>query len=357
MNRLAVVLVQKDDNNILCIARTDDSTGKTEAETVKKALDDWDLSSYIIAFGFDTTSSNTGVYREACTLLQQFLDRQLLWLACRHHIRELVIGAAFRSIFGDTKSPEVTLFKTLKTSWNSLDLDSFVLPEIPSSYHKAKDKLLSFINSLLSPEEVKKLPRCDYKELLELSKLTLGESIERKKGYLYKLQRPGADHHARWMSKAIYILKMSLLRHQLDLHWQTKKKVEKMSLFVIFVYLKSWFGAPSLTAAATEDLELYIRLHKFWTVHSKFSSTTTSVLQRHTWYLTEELIPLSLFNENLPLESRTVLASKIGQLTLGPVEIRKPSLPSIGQKSELADFVGERSLHLGRSTSCIPPTS
>ena len=137
---------------------------------------------------------------------EQLLDRQLLWLACRHHILELVIGAAFRSIFGDTKSPVVTLFKTLKTSWNSLDLDSFVLPEIPSSYQKEKDKLLSFINFLLSPEEVKKLPRCDYKELLELSKVTLGESIERKKGYLYKLQRPGADHHARWMSKAIYIL-------------------------------------------------------------------------------------------------------------------------------------------------------
>ena len=128
---------------------------------------------------------------------------------------------------------------------------------------------------------MKKLHRCDYKELLELSKVTLGESIERKKGYLYKLQRPGADHHARWMLKAIYILKMSLLRQQLDLHWQTKKKVEKMSLFVIFVCLKSWSGAPSLAAAATEDLELYSRLHKFRTVHSKVSSTTTSVLQRH----------------------------------------------------------------------------
>ena len=179
--------------------------------------------------------------------------------------------------------------------------------------------------------------------MLELSKVILGGTIERKKGYTYKLQRPGADHHARWMAKAIYILKMSLLRHQLDLHWQTKKKVEKMSLFVVFVYLKSWFSAPCLTSAATNGLELYRRLLKFKTVHKKVSSTAASVLQRHTWYLTEDLIPLSLFNENLPLEDRTVLASKIGQLTLGPMEIRKPSLPSIGQKSELADCVGERS--------------
>ena len=116
-----------------------------------------------------------------------------------------------------------------------------------------------------------------------------------------------------------------------------------MSLFVVFVYLKSWFSVPCLTSAATNDLELYRRLLKFKTVHKKVSSTAASVLQRHTWYLTEELIPLSLFNENLPLEDRTVLASNIGQLTLGPMENRKPSLPSIGQKSELVDFVGERS--------------
>ena len=77
------------------------------------------------------------------------------------------------------------------------------------------------------------------------------------------------------------------------------------------------------------------RLHKFRTVHSKVFRDKRGILQM-SW-------SHSLFNENLPLESRTVLASKIGQLTLGPVEIRKPSLPSIGQKSELADFVGERS--------------
>ena len=117
-----------------------------------------------------------------------------------------------------------------------------------------------------------------------------------------------------------------------------------MSLFVVSVYLKSWFSAPCLTSAATNDLEFYRRFLKFKTVHKKVSSTAASVLQRHTWYLTEELIPLSLsLQRESSFEDQTVLASKIGQLTLGPMEIRKPSLPSIGQKSELADFVGERS--------------
>ena len=119
---------------------------------MKTTLDDWELTDRIIAIGFDTTSSNTGVHRGACTLLQQLLDRQLLWLACRHHVLELVVGAAFTELFGETKSPEVTLCKVLKTSWDSLDLDSYILPDIPPSYQRNTDDLLSFINSPLSPQ-------------------------------------------------------------------------------------------------------------------------------------------------------------------------------------------------------------
>ena len=128
------------------------------------------------------------------------LNRNLLWMACQHHILELVIGSTFKTVFGDTKSPECTLFKDLKKSWDSLDLNSFTLPDIPSSYQKDEEELLEYIDSLLSPDNVRNLPRGDYKELLELSKVILGGTIERKKGYVYKIQRPGADHHARWMA-------------------------------------------------------------------------------------------------------------------------------------------------------------
>ena len=191
---------------------------------------------------------------------------------------------------------------------------------------------------------MKNLPQCDYKEFLELAKLILGESIERKKGYTFTIQRPGADHHARWMSKSIYILKMTLLLHQLpDMHWQTKKKVEKMALFVIFVYLRSWFSAPALTSAATNDIDLYKRLQKFRTIHKKVSSTTSNLLQRHTWYLTEELISVSLFDETLPEDTRNLLAAQIGALRPGEVEVRKPSLPTLTTKSQLKDFIWDRS--------------
>ena len=89
VNRLAVVLVLGDEKNILCISKIEDSTGKMEAEMAKETLDIRNITEHIIAIGFYTTSSNTGVHKVACTILQQLLGRQLLWLECCHHILEL----------------------------------------------------------------------------------------------------------------------------------------------------------------------------------------------------------------------------------------------------------------------------
>ena len=116
-----------------------------------------------------------------------------------------------------------------------------------------------------------------------------------------------------------------------------------MALFVVFVYLRAWFTAPALVYTVFNDISLFRSLHKFKSVDSKVSTITTAVLNRHTWYLTEELIPLTLFNEDLSLSERTLLATKIGQITYGETEIRKPTLPVINEKPELSDFVGERS--------------
>ena len=48
--------------------------------------------------------------------------------------------------------------------------------------------------------------------------------------------------------------------NQIPLHLQKKKKVQKMALFVVFVYLRAWFTAPALVSAASKDISLYERL-------------------------------------------------------------------------------------------------
>ena len=92
------------------------------------------------------------------------------------------------------------------------------------------------------PQKIRQcnLPQGDNKEFLELAKIILSGSIDRNNGNLYHIQRPGADHNARWMSKSIYILKMELLGPQLkEVHWQTKKKLQRCPSLFSFITLKN----------------------------------------------------------------------------------------------------------------------
>ena len=343
VNRLAVVLVQEAENQILGMVQTDDATGKVEAEAVKSTLDSWEIAGKIIAIGFDTPWSNTGVHKGSCTILQDLLQRQLLWLACRHHILELILKATFQKLFGNTSGPEESFFKFLKPQWNSLNLTDISRPQIPAFYRADVPDLLSFINQCLEPSNSHLIPRGDYKELLELSVLVLGGTIKRKRGYIYQIQRPGADHHARWMSKAIYTLKVTLLLPQLTtLPWYRKKQLEKMTLYIVFVYLRSWFTAPLLYSAGTADLELQQRMRKFSRVHKKLAEVGETVLQRHTWYLTEELLPLCLFSPGPP-DTLNKVAQLISKLPDYDLPLQKPTLPTILPGSSLPDFVGPRS--------------
>jgi hypothetical protein len=45
----------------------------------------------ITALSFDTTASNTGVRNSAFFLLEKAIGRNLLNLACRHHVHELLV--------------------------------------------------------------------------------------------------------------------------------------------------------------------------------------------------------------------------------------------------------------------------
>ena len=75
-----------------------DGTGLAMKNAMMRYLNMYDLTGEnkckLIGMGFDTTSSNTGHKNGAAALLENELDRALLWLACRHHVAELHMGWA-----------------------------------------------------------------------------------------------------------------------------------------------------------------------------------------------------------------------------------------------------------------------
>ena len=73
---------------------------------------------------FDTTASNTGHKTAACISIQRVLDTPLLWLACRHHIGEVVLGKVWDALGVEcSKSPKITIYQRFQENWGHLKHD------------------------------------------------------------------------------------------------------------------------------------------------------------------------------------------------------------------------------------------
>ena len=99
-----------------------DGRGVTIAAKVGEVLDEWKVKKdNLTSCCFDTTAVNTGHIDGAIAHLQQALNKALLWLACRHHVAEVVLGHVFSALeIEPLKLPEISLFTRFRSVFSSL---------------------------------------------------------------------------------------------------------------------------------------------------------------------------------------------------------------------------------------------
>ena len=144
--------------------------------------------------------------------------------------------------------------------------------------------------------------RGDYKELIHLTLFYLDAAPKES-----NLLRPGALYKARWMGKLLYSLKIVLLSNQINelsagriLGKEQLLKLFEFVKFVVYTYIPWWLCAPVPAAAPANDLKLINDLE--WYKENEnvdMAESALKAMNRHTWYLTEELIPLALFDTSL----------------------------------------------------------
>ena len=110
-----------------------------------------------------------------------------------------------------------------------------------------------------------------------------------------------------------------------------------MTLYIIFVYLRSWFTAPLLPQLYWSSSKQ--RMRKFSRVHKNLAEVGETVLQTHTWYLTEKLLSLCILSP-APAETLNKVTQLISTLLDYDLPLQKPTLPTILPGSSLPDFVG-----------------
>ena len=283
-----------------------------------KLLTEWKCADSVIGMVFDTTSANTGHLTGGCVSIQRDLGRPLLWLACRHHVGEVVLDQVWTDLNIETsKSPEVTVFSRFKANWERIsynDIDNLSLATIPPEFQQKREDLISQCQLLLQQSFV----RCDYRELVQLSVLYLSGQPEEG----FRFYRPGALHKARWMAKLIYSIKMVLLAGKISDELKSGavfasgqlEKIQRFVHFSIFVYVPWWMACPVASAAPRNDMMLWNTCYQYTNTDKLCATAATNALSRHLWYLTEELVLLSLFNHEVPdLEKEQIVTALNGQ--------------------------------------------
>jgi len=307
---------------LLNVLKLPNGTGSEMAKAVGGALEDWDFTERIGGMSFDTTSSNTGLKNGACVLIEQQLKKDLLYFACRHHVLELLLAAAFTTVIGPTSGPTVIMFKRFQGHWKFIDRSQFESgdshPHVrPLLDHVDKDW---FQSTLINHKGL----RDDYRELLELTVIFLGQVPPRGVRFL----APGPMHHARWMSKAIYALKVWMFRSQFKLTAREEKGLREIAVFVSRLYAKAWTLAPEAAAAPRHDLQLLKDLTTYMDVNRDVGKAALTKLQGHLWYLSEELVALALFDPLVTVEEKRQILTSLHTTVGDESPAKRPKLPS-----------------------------
>ena len=257
---------------------------------------------------FDTTSSITGKDGGACVLIKEFLNKDVAWLACRHHVYELHLKHVVGAVTGDTTEPGVKLYKKLMDAWNtiSIDYDDLVKFDWTESGAWLTNKAKESLEWALYHLDKGTWPRDDCRELLELMVVWLGGDVN---SFVFK--RPGPVHHARWMAKAIYNIKLYLLMRQFPLAEKDMEEVEIITQFVAIFYAKAWFKAPLPCSAASTDLTFMTEILQWRQLQPTVSFKCMQSCYRHLLYLNPKLVVHSLLDPDTPAAEKELTAKKL----------------------------------------------
>lgn len=154
------------------------------------------------------------------------------------HARIASQGSFFCEVEQVTKGPNVKVFERFANSWNEIHKTRFKSGIIDPNVKKHMNKvIIDAIKKFCSDELNVNQPRDDYKELLELTILFVGGNVSTG----YKYAPPGAAHHARWMTKAIYLLKIYMFRDKFNLAKRDLDGIRDVCVFLAILYVEHWF--------------------------------------------------------------------------------------------------------------------
>ena len=224
-------------------------------------------------------------------------------------------------------------------------------------------------------------PRNDYRELCELINIVLGgevgistygisilficrncffkyfvhfpqQPIRVRQGQIFEhfeIMKPGAYHHARFMGKSIYLLKMFLLSNIFPLTPEEYQRITQLTGFVVHLYGRHFLSGALGTAAPRLDRGFLYDLQRYRVYAPVIADAAQMSAKRHLWYLTPQLVVLALFDDDLQDDEKQQMAHTLTQIQRPDViNPGKPDFEPVAAKlgpemPELSSFITAKS--------------
>lgn len=160
----------------------------------------------------------------------------------------------------------------------------------------------------------------------------------------------GAHHHARFMAYSIYFLKMQLLSEQFEMTDEERRGVKEMSTFIALFHSAAFLKSRLSSISPALDLNYLSMMHLYKEENPAAAEFAIDSVLKHLWYLTEEVVVLSIFDRQLELILRKGILVKLPSFprpkTFSPGKPKFPSLKFdsiITYPDQLLNFVASRS--------------
>jgi hypothetical protein len=100
------------------------------------------------------------------------------------------------------------------------------------------------------------------------------------------------------------------------LNCEEESNYKELCLFYSLVYVKFWFLAPIAADAPKNDLDLFKRLQAYKSINPALSNVGLAKLRNHFWYVSPELMVLSLFSKKVKIRGNEILNLNITYIFL-----------------------------------------
>lgn len=113
------------------------------------------------------------------------------------------------------------------------------------------------------------------------------------------------------MSKCLYCYKIFLFRNQFKVTTSEKKSLRSICIFLVCIYVPYWFRCVDPIAAPHNDLRLIQDSIAYF--DKKVANALLQKIKNHLWYLSEEAVGLSFFDEKIPLHIQQKMVKAINK--------------------------------------------